>query len=225
MGYEYDIAEVCTMLGTTSRTLRFYEEKGLIESTVVPPSNRRRYTEAQLDTIKKVLSLRALDLPIKELQRLKNQQKNLKDIIKLHRADILRVIGEKYAQVNLLEEVLHHMEKEENTDFKTEIVSIEEQAHIADICTNALLQGNFDICVSYFDDNLKKLLSASALEHAFHLTIQPLGAFIEILPAERLQNMPNVLLHPLRYEHMTVMLKYVFHQNELCGLWMEYRGQ
>ncbi len=26
----YDIAEVCKMLGTTSRTLRFYEEKGLI---------------------------------------------------------------------------------------------------------------------------------------------------------------------------------------------------
>ncbi|MBO4283567.1 MAG: MerR family transcriptional regulator, partial [Clostridia bacterium] len=31
----YDIAEVCKMLGTTSRTLRFYEEKGIVQSTSV----------------------------------------------------------------------------------------------------------------------------------------------------------------------------------------------
>lgn len=31
----YDITEVCKMLDTTSRTLRFYEEKGIIQSTTV----------------------------------------------------------------------------------------------------------------------------------------------------------------------------------------------
>ena len=31
----YDITAVCKMLGTTSRTLRFYEEKGIIQSTTV----------------------------------------------------------------------------------------------------------------------------------------------------------------------------------------------
>ena len=37
----YDITEVCKMLGTTSRTLRFYEEKGIIQSTTVGTSSRR----------------------------------------------------------------------------------------------------------------------------------------------------------------------------------------
>ena len=32
----YDITEVCGMMGTTSRTLRFYEEKGIIKSTSSP---------------------------------------------------------------------------------------------------------------------------------------------------------------------------------------------
>ena len=44
----WDISEVCNMLGTTSRTLRFYEEKGLIQSTTEGLSHRRRYTEQQL---------------------------------------------------------------------------------------------------------------------------------------------------------------------------------
>ena len=35
-----DINTVCRMLGTTSRTLRFYEEKGIIQSTVSPFSRQ-----------------------------------------------------------------------------------------------------------------------------------------------------------------------------------------
>ena len=37
----YDISAVCRMFGTTSRTLRYYEEKRLINSTTFPPSDRR----------------------------------------------------------------------------------------------------------------------------------------------------------------------------------------
>ena len=50
-----DINTACRMLGTTSRTLRFYEEKGIIQSTVSPFSNRRQYSMEQLEQIKKVL--------------------------------------------------------------------------------------------------------------------------------------------------------------------------
>ena len=50
----YDITEVCKMLGTTSRTLRFYEEKGIIQSTTVGTSSRRQYTEEQISHIKNV---------------------------------------------------------------------------------------------------------------------------------------------------------------------------
>ena len=48
----YDISEVCELLGTTSRTLRFYEEKGIIQSTKELDSQRCKYTESQLEHIK-----------------------------------------------------------------------------------------------------------------------------------------------------------------------------
>ena len=44
----YDITQVCRILGTTSRTLRFYEEKGIITSTTNGLSSRRQYTESNM---------------------------------------------------------------------------------------------------------------------------------------------------------------------------------
>ncbi|MCH5183604.1 MAG: MerR family transcriptional regulator [Oscillospiraceae bacterium] len=40
-----DIGEVCRVLGTTSRTLRFYEEKGIIASTPPEFGTRRQNQE------------------------------------------------------------------------------------------------------------------------------------------------------------------------------------
>ena len=68
----YDIGEVCKLLGTTSRTLRFYEEKGIISSTDVPFQPRRQYTGAQVDHIRNVLVLRALGISVKAIKALQN---------------------------------------------------------------------------------------------------------------------------------------------------------
>ena len=74
----YDINEVCTMLGTTSRTLRFYEEKKIIESTKLKNSNRRQYTQEQIQHIQNVMVLRILGLSIKAISELQQQNNDLK---------------------------------------------------------------------------------------------------------------------------------------------------
>ncbi len=51
----WDITALCRTLGTTSRTLRYYESEGLIESTTDGTSRRRRYTPAQAEKIKQVM--------------------------------------------------------------------------------------------------------------------------------------------------------------------------
>ena len=66
----YDISEVCRMLETTSRTLRFYEEKGLIQSTALPFSTRRHYTNDQVERIRRVLLLRGLGLSVKAIAQM-----------------------------------------------------------------------------------------------------------------------------------------------------------
>ena len=86
--YIYDIADVCQKLNITSRTLRFYEEKGIIDSTKDGFSNRRKYTKQQIDNISKVVTLRTLGLSIKAIQELKNNGVNLKDEIISRRAEV-----------------------------------------------------------------------------------------------------------------------------------------
>ena len=77
----YDITEVCKMLDTTSRTLRFYEEKGIIQSTTVGISSRRQYNEKQISRIKNVFVLRTLGLSVKAIVELQTKGIDLKDAV------------------------------------------------------------------------------------------------------------------------------------------------
>ena len=98
----YDITEVCKMVGTTSRTLRFYEEKGIIQSTTVGNSSRRQYTEEQLSLIKNVFILRTLGLSVKAIAELQNSGTNLKDAVLSKRAEIYASIELRIREINLL---------------------------------------------------------------------------------------------------------------------------
>ena len=84
----WDISEVCNMLGTTSRALRFYEEKGLIQSTTEGLSHRRRYTEQQLAQIINVLSLRKMGLSLKAISQLLANHMDLRDAVLSRRVEI-----------------------------------------------------------------------------------------------------------------------------------------
>ena len=84
----FDITEVCRMLGTTSRTLRFYEEKGIIQSTTVGISSRRQYTAEQLTNIKSVFVLRTLGLSVKTISELQAEKSELKSAVSSKKADI-----------------------------------------------------------------------------------------------------------------------------------------
>ena len=102
----YDITEVCKMLGTTSRTLRFYEEKGIIESTTLGLSPRRQYTEEQLSNIKNVLILRTLGVSVNSILKLQANKLNLRDIILSKRAEIYASIETRMREIHLLNEAL-----------------------------------------------------------------------------------------------------------------------
>lgn len=110
----YDISEVCNMLGTTSRTLRFYETKGIISSTTAGISSRRKYTEDQVSHIRNILVLRTLGLSIKSIAELQNQGGNLRDAVLEKRAEILASIDTRIREINLLNEALSALESGKN---------------------------------------------------------------------------------------------------------------
>jgi len=64
------IGELCTSLGISTRTLRYWEEVGIIESVERLDRSNRGYTPYMVRRIKFILKLKDLGLTIKEMQDL-----------------------------------------------------------------------------------------------------------------------------------------------------------
>lgn len=64
------IGELAALLGTTTKTLRFYEQIGLLEPVQRSGSAYRLYDERAVETARLVIGLRHLQLTIPELQQL-----------------------------------------------------------------------------------------------------------------------------------------------------------
>lgn len=99
------IGEVAELTGTTPRTIRYYEEIGLLPGSGREQGKHRSYTEADVERVREILRLRSLlGLSLEELSRLLEAQ--------AARADLRRKLAQT-EQVGerrqLLEQALGHI--------------------------------------------------------------------------------------------------------------------
>jgi len=66
----YRIGEVAAKVGLTERTIRYYEERGLLESVKRLDSGQRVYTDDDVRRLKFILKLKVLGLSLAEMQEL-----------------------------------------------------------------------------------------------------------------------------------------------------------
>ena len=134
----YDITEVSKILGTTSRALRYYETKRIIQSTKVGTSHRRQHTDEQLSLIKNVIILRTLSLSIKAITELQKNELTLKEAVLSKRAEIYSYIESRVREINLLNEALSALECGKNIfneDWQLPFAMNAEEKEIARLCT------------------------------------------------------------------------------------------
>lgn len=218
-----DINTVCRMLGTTSRTLRFYEEKGIIQSTVSPFSNRRQYSMEQLEQIKKVLVLRSLGLPVAEIKRLQQEKGDLGQAILERRAKVIASITSKTREIVLLNEALQILEKGGDVfaPRKSAEVQRKERLRTVEAFTDAFLAGELETCYRLFDEILQKALPFEDFVAGAKETLRPVGNYISrrVRWAEYL---PDTVYIELEYENVGVYLQLVFKEQLIQGVWMSY---
>lgn len=220
----YDINVVCNMLGTTSRTLRFYEEKKIISSTKVFDSPRRQYTSEQIDHIRNVLVLRSLGLSVNDIRDLQKQNGDLRSVIELNKAKIYALIAEKVRTLNLLNEALLVIENGGDVFNASEKLSIapEKMKAIVRICTEAIVEGDEDTLYSFLSEKLQGYMPKEAFAKVREDTIKPLGAFVSIENQNVDNDYPNVIYQNVRYKNLGLRIKYVFCLNQIAGLWFNY---
>lgn len=220
-----DINQVCKMLGTTSRTLRFYESKGIITSTKKTDNKCRQYTTAQIDHIKKVLVLRSLGLSIAKIAELQQGNTSLSDTITLRKAEINASIITKLKEIRLLTDALATIEAGGDifSDKKPERRSpAYDWLKIADSFTKTFLSGDLDGSFSYFATVLQDYMPLTVFKRITHDTLKPLGNFIRRDKIEFDREFCNIAYSYLEYENLGLYLKLVFHKDKIHGFWFNY---
>ncbi len=221
----YDITEACHMLGTTSRTLRFYEEKGIIQSTTVGISSRRKYTADQLSLIKNVLVLRALGLSIKAIAELQNQGTDLKSAVLSKRAEIYASIDTRVREINLLNQALSAIESGKDIfdrDWKhsTEVES--EEVEIAGICTQAILNNDCETLYRYVSPRLAEYMPKDVYNTVRRDALSPLGTFVLVERTVVDEKCQNRICDLVKFSKLGLKITYVFYSGKIDGLWFGY---
>jgi DNA-binding transcriptional MerR regulator len=104
------IGDVARMLGTTPRTLRYYEEIGLLGEAVGRPSGRHRsYSEAEVERLREVMRLKSLlGLTLEELKTLLAVEEARAEV----RAQLRRENVDPARRRELLSEALGHLDRQ-----------------------------------------------------------------------------------------------------------------
>lgn len=221
----YDISKVCNMLGTTSRTLRFYEEKGIIESITVGISHRRQYTEEQVHHIKNVLVLRALGLSVKTILELQNRGTDLKEAVLLRRAEIYASIDTRIKEINLLNDALYALESGEdifNSNCKISSENETKEKEIVSLCTEAILNGDDTALYRYISPGLAEKMLQNEYRASRNDTLSPLGSFVELDKTAVDENNNNIIHQFVRFSKLGLKITFVFSNEKIDGLWLGY---
>lgn len=221
----YDITEVCRMLGTTSRTLRFYEEKKIITSTTVGLSARRKYTEEQLLQIKNVLVLRSLGLSVKSITELQKEQSDLKNAVLSKRAEIYASIEAHIKEINLLNEAVYALELGKNIfddAWQTRSDANFEELEIARLCTDAIISNDDEFLYRHLSSRLLQYMPKDVYSVARRDTLATLGDFLGIDEIAADKKYSNKIFSKVRYSKLGLMITFVFHAGKIDGLWLGY---
>ncbi|MEV7948614.1 MerR family transcriptional regulator [Streptomyces microflavus] len=86
---DWPIAEVARMSGVTARTLRHYDETGLLPPARIGANGHRYYEDCQLLRLQQILVLRALGVGLPEIGRILSEQVDEVDALRGHHQRLL----------------------------------------------------------------------------------------------------------------------------------------
>src|SRR5579872_2687080 len=83
---DYTINKLATISGVTIRTLRFYDEIGLLKPAYIADNGYRYYQKKELLLLQQILFFRELGFELKDIQRiLKQSDFDKREALKLHK--------------------------------------------------------------------------------------------------------------------------------------------
>ncbi|KOG41993.1 MerR family transcriptional regulator [Streptomyces decoyicus] len=117
----WSISEVVRMSGVTSRTLRHYDEVGLLPPAWIGSNGHRYYEEADLLRLQQILLMRELDLGLREIQAVLDSQVDQVAVLREHHRRLLKERDRLETLARTVGRTIAELEEERDTDSMTRI--------------------------------------------------------------------------------------------------------
>ncbi|MEU8379540.1 MerR family transcriptional regulator [Streptosporangium sp. NPDC048865] len=117
----WSIAQVARMSGVTSRTLRHYDEIGLLAPARVGANGYRHYEEEQLLRLQQILVLRELDLGLAEIREIVDRHTDPVEALREHHRRLLGERDRLDAVARMVARTITELQESEGKDGMTRI--------------------------------------------------------------------------------------------------------
>lgn len=206
------INEVCKILDMTSRTIRYYEQCGLIKTIRESKTAPRKLDSENIERLRKIRFLRKLRLTLDEIAEVIDSETKAAEMIYGKSAELKAEIRALMERIGMIEEVLAAVENGGNiysVEQKLSQPSDEtEKRRIAAECTNLLLERRFSELKPYLNSDMK-MMPPDFFETVWNAHIKPCGKFISV--GEQSVD-GNTVTNRIVFEKLGVIVK-----TEVCG--------
>ncbi len=222
-----DINDICKLFNTTSRTLRFYEEKGIIESTKDKFSNRRKYNQKQIQQIRNVFVLRTLGLSVKTIKSMQEYDFDLKTAVLTRKAEIYASIDTKTKEIDILNQAIAILES--GNDLFNSPIGHDNTYCVADFhknividSVNGILNNDFSILKKHLSNKMLEYMPEEIFWKIWEDTTCVCGKFISLGKLSVDNHNKNIIYQYINYEKFGLKIRFVFYGNLINGLWLNY---
>lgn len=140
---KYTVSELATLSGVSSRTLRYYDEIGLLKPAQINDSGYRIYEENEVDLLQQILFYRELGINLAEILKIINDPtfdhiaalKNHHVNLEKKRTQLDKLISTVEKTIAYKEGEIKMLNKEKFTGFKEELIRKNEAKYGAEIRT------------------------------------------------------------------------------------------
>lgn len=216
------ITEVCRLLDMTSRTVRYYEQCGLIKTARSSPTAPRSLDKENIERLRKIRFLRKLGLSIDEIKSVIDSDEAATEMIRDKTVAFQAEIASLIERICLLETVLDAASMGEN------IYSVEkegqkpfgnaEDIHAAEETARLLVEGRFTELKQYFGYETKKF-TTDFIKSCWEMHIEPCGNFISY--GETVVD-GSTIIKRLNYEKIVVAIKMEVYGGKVMRLMLQY---
>ena len=221
------IKKLCKKFNVSPRTLRYYEQEGIIASYRETKTATRQYDSDNIDKINKILFLRKIGLSVSDIKEIFNEGSDIQEAIYKRRALLgaeIRKIEDKWS---LLNNIIYYLNESKDIFELNKPPSPEKEAEDELIIAKAresaeyLINGEFEKSCKYFNEKLKAAdPDFLRIEEAWNATVKGIGELVKI---EKIEKIETIIYVYVRFTRLYLRIKYVCLDGQLfTGVWFDW---